>query len=102
MTDEHISALNEHVDGFRAADDKAQEHIIGELISHFKSACPQGDKLDSKAVENVRTPSAALSHSQTFLAYSPAHLSQNQVGSDTTRFRNQSGSWRKVRTLSTN
>jgi hypothetical protein len=77
LTDEQISALNERVDEFRAADGKAKDYIVGGILREFKSACPRGNKFDPKAVENVRTPSEELRHTQTFLAYSPAHLPPN-------------------------
>ena len=102
LTDEQISALNERVDAFQAANGKAQDYIIGGLLRDFKRACPPGDEFDPRVVENVRTPSVALSHSQTFLAYSPAHFPPNQAGTNRIRFRNQSASWRKVCTLFTN
>jgi hypothetical protein len=56
LTDEQISALNECIDEFQAANDKAQDHIIEWLLRQF-------NKSDSKAVRNVRTPLVVLSHS---------------------------------------
>jgi hypothetical protein len=101
LTEEQISTLDEHVDELRAADGQTQDHIIGKILRHFErnfKSASEDDKFDSKAVEIVRTPSVALTHSQTFLAYSPVHLPPNQAGSDTIPFRNWWGSWRKVRT----
>jgi hypothetical protein len=80
--------LNGCVDEFRAADYEAREEIVGDFLGSFESTCPQGVKFDGVAVRTVRAPLATLGWSQKFLAYSAAHLWQNQTGNKEIRSRN--------------
>jgi hypothetical protein len=72
--------LDGWVDKFRAASYKFRERIVLDFYNSFKSTCPKGIKFDELAIETVRTPSAALGFSHTFLAYSPAHVWESQTG----------------------
>lgn len=76
---EQIGTLDSSVDEFRAADHGTRELIVRDFLLSFKSTW-QGDNFEKVVVETVRTSSAALDCSHTFLAYSPAPVWPNRKG----------------------
>jgi hypothetical protein len=82
LTDKQVSALDVHVEEFRAADYEDWEKIIIDLLNSFKSTSPQGVKFDRASLRTVHAQSATLGCSHTFLAYSPAPLWQGQTSAE--------------------
>ena len=75
-----MSALDDVLDEFIAADFKIREEMVEEFFGSFTSTWTQDDvELHEKAVTTVCAPSAILSFSHNFLAYSAASLWKNQA-----------------------
>jgi hypothetical protein len=77
LTNNQIDALNGCLDEFKAGDYEIREKFVRDFLGSFKRACTQGVVFDETTVRTVRAPSALLSHSYAFLAYSAAPLWQN-------------------------
>ncbi len=82
MTDEQIGELNEHVDEFQAADYEAQEEIVEDFLSSFKSTCSQHIRFDMVIIKTVHVPSATLGCSHIYLAYLPTPLWQGETSNE--------------------
>jgi hypothetical protein len=91
LTNEQISALDGHIEKFRAASYEARENIVQDMLHSFKRTWPQGIKNFSKDeadIKTVRVSFATLGCSHIFLAYSPAPLWKIKTGDE--EFRPQS------------
>ena len=77
LNSEQVSALDGHVDEFRAAGYQAQERIIQNSLGSFEKACPLGTAFKKKEVEIVHSLSAALDFSQTFYSSRACTFSAN-------------------------
>ena len=79
MTKEQLHALDEVLDEFKAANYKVWEDMVQDFLGSFRSTRTKGVAFDRMAVETVRVPSATLSFSHKFLAYSAASLWKKQA-----------------------
>ena len=79
MTKEQMSALDEVLDEFKAADYKVREEMVQDFLGSFRSTRTRGVRFDETAVKTVCAPSATLSLSHIFLVYSAASLWKNQA-----------------------
>jgi hypothetical protein len=59
LTDEQISALDERIDEFRAADHEVRDQIAREFVRKFRGASQNG-KFDIMGMTTVRVPFAKL------------------------------------------
>ena len=74
LTSNQISALNEQIVEFRAADYDAQEKIVEEFLDTFKNACPLSVEFDKIAVGTVSHRWQYWAILMIFLDYSPAYV----------------------------
>jgi hypothetical protein len=76
LTDEQITVLDARLDEFRNAGHQIREKITLQLYNDFWRALPlrQRKKFNHATGITVRTPTATLGYSDTFLAYSSISL----------------------------
>jgi hypothetical protein len=79
LTEEQVSALDEVLDEFKAADYQAREEMVRDFFGSFKSTRTQGVSFDKATLKTVCAPSAALNISNKFPAYSAVSLWTNQA-----------------------
>jgi hypothetical protein len=79
LTEEQVSALDEALDEFKAADYQVREEMVRDFFGSFKSTRTQGVSFDKTTLETVCAPSAALNISNKFLANSAVSLWTNQA-----------------------